>query len=340
MNSEKDMDITFWGVRGSIPTPLTGQQVEDKIVQSTLAYLQNCEEWCPTEDAVRTWMRKHVPRTTRSTYGGNTPCVQVQCGKELFILDMGTGIRELGNALMPETIKNRGLTGRVLQSHLHWDHLQGYPFWPHLYLPRAKFNTQFDFYGGHDWETTLEDVLRGQMSPPEFPVRHQELEHTGLSMKFHAVWDTWSETFSSPSGDITVMCRKLNHPQETYGYRISFGGHVLAYTTDHEPYAGGIHQPLLEVVSGADIWIADCQYSKDIYTGAVGGVQHLGWGHSFPEYIAEVAWAGGVKRTFTFHHDPAASDEHILALAQQVEQLSGIPTSPACEQETIHLAVR
>lgn len=126
-----------------------------------------------------------------STYGGNTTCVEVQCGSHQLILDMGTGIRELGKfqmktalAAKPDTL---ALKATILQSHVHWDHIQGFPFWAPLYLDRRKFRTEFDFYGGKSWDSQLAMVYQGQMDAPYFPVPFKEMQHIGASMEFHSI---------------------------------------------------------------------------------------------------------------------------------------------------------
>lgn len=327
--------VRFWGVRGSIPAPLTGQQVEDKIIRALRGLKIHSFS---TEEIARGYLRANLPFAARSTFGGNTSCVEVRCDNQLFILDMGTGLRALGGSLMAETSANHGLSGTVLQSHVHWDHIQGFPFWPHVYLPRNGFKNRFNFFGGRDWDKSLQEVLRGQMEHPVFPVELPEINRVGLQMEFSTVWDGWTHKVLATNGEVVIRCRKLNHPQETYGYRIEYGGHVVVYTTDHEPYGGdALHRPLVELVRDADLWITDCQYSWHEYIGEGGKPQKLGWGHSYPEYIAKVAQAATPKRVLTFHHDPAASDDHVVELATQVKILGSTPTEAAYEGLAITL---
>jgi len=330
------MTARFWGVRGSVPSPITNAAIEEKLVTVLQQAIQSGELPEGPEEA-RQWIREKVPFRDRATYGGNTTCVEVRADSQLIILDMGTGLRELGLGLMGETIKSRGVEGTILQSHVHWDHIQGYPFWPQLYMPRAVFNNSFRFFGGRAWDKSLEEVLRGQMNPPVFPVDHVELEETSLKMSFDTVYDGKKidiATYLHEHAHKTVRAtaRKLNHPQETYGYRIEHQGKVLVFCTDHEPYAGREpHRGLLDLAKDADLFITDCQYSHDEYAGVGGKVQKFGWGHSYPEYIAQVASMAGVKKVVTTHHDPQASDARIEEIAEAVEKMSGITTAPAYE---------
>lgn len=325
--------VRFWGVRGSVPSPLTPAALERKILAALEAGQEHPLPPKGDPEALKAWAREHLPFATRSTFGGNTTCVEVRCGDELIVLDMGTGIRELGTALMPQTLRDRGIRGTILQSHVHWDHIQGYPFWPQLYMPRGAFDNRFSFFGGKEWDRSLEDALRGQMNAPMFPVDHRELEKTAMRMTFDTVWDGRVITVPTADGDIRILCRKLNHPQETYGYRIEHRGAVVAFCTDHEPYAA-VHKPLVELASGADLFITDCQYTFHEYSGQT-GVQKLGWGHSFPEYVAEVGQLAKAKVIVTTHHDPAAADEHVVAIADAVSKLSGIRAVPAYEGLTL-----
>lgn len=318
------IDVKFWGVRGSIPTPLTPAQVKAKVQQGIRLAAQGLP----------------IPFEVEQTFGGNTTCVEVKADGELFILDMGTGVRELGKAQMAELMTTRTLNGTILQSHVHWDHIQGLPFWAPMYLPRRHFDCQFQFFGGKQWDSQLDLVYRGQMNAPVFPVNLEELEQTAMDMKFQSVYDGWRKDFQLPMPPelglepekpayVKVLARKLFHPQETFGYRITTAsGKSIAFTTDHEPYADGIPQALAELVQGADIWITDCQYTHEDYTGKR-GPQKMGWGHSYPEYIAKVAKETKPRFVITTHHDPDSSDTKIIEIANHVAELSGIDTIPA-----------
>lgn len=352
------MDINFWGVRGSVPSPLTGAQVEAKIREAVKYSVYNTEEFRSENRAnfIIESIMKSLPQTVKSTFGGNTTCVEVNCDDLLFILDMGTGVRELGNAQMKKIMQTKELHGAILQSHVHWDHIQGIPFWKPLYLPRKHFNTNFKFFGGKQWDSQLDLVYRGQMNAPMFPVNLQEIEKTGMHMTFSTIWDGWDCDFISKSKDVLlkkwqdnvpnenaplenkayVLARKLFHPQETFGYRIEYKDKSIAFTTDHEPYAAGVPKALLELVNGVDVWITDCQYSHDDYLGKI-GPQKFGWGHSFPEYIAQVGKEAQPKQIITTHHDPEADDQKIIDIAKQVEYISGIQTTPAFEGLNIDL---
>ena len=330
------LTVRFWGVRGSVPAPINNAAIEDKVVRAIQKALNDRPLLVDAHpDSIRKWMREKLGFAERATYGGNTTCVEVRAGGDLIILDMGTGLRELGEAMIPEIFKNKGIKVTILQSHVHWDHIQGYPFWAPIYLSRKLVDQRCTFYGGLDWDKPLKEALRDQMATPMFPVPHLELEQTGMHMDFNVVYDGREIVIphSSGDGDIRVLCRKLNHPQETYGYRIEYGGKVVAFCTDHEPYAGTVpYRPLVELAQGADLFITDCQYTHEEYAG-VGKyrIQKMGWGHSFPEYIAMVAQEAKAKRVITTHHDPKSSDDRVVEIAEAVEEMGGVATLPAYE---------
>src|SRR3954447_7854645 len=127
------MRITFWGVRGSIPSP--------------------------------------GPETVG--IGGNTSCVEGRAGKAFLVLDGGTGLRLLGKKLL----KEMPVTAHIFFSHVHWDHIQGFPF----FTPAFAKGNSFHLYGGQNVTRTLEETLAGQMNFPNFPVTIRDM---GSTMNF------------------------------------------------------------------------------------------------------------------------------------------------------------
>lgn len=309
--------VRFWGVRGSVPAPPTDAELRQKCVDMMKGY-------AIYQSAVgKITPETYVEKSPILYHGGNTSCVEVINGDERIVLDMGTGLRPLGNALFKEMMGKKGLAITFLLSHIHWDHIQGLPFFGPLYVNKATgILNNWNFYGGTDWQKTIEICLRGQMDPPNFPVSLEEVELMTHKISYHDVHDQMAFAIDR-DGFFLVTCRKLNHPQETYGWRLEDKlGKTLVYTTDNEPYDPCVPDPrLVDLARDADIWITDCQYSRDIYNGIRGGVPRHGWGHSYPEAVAATAIKAKVKKVITFHHDPAASDEDIEALRRQTQEL-------------------
>ena len=311
------VNIRFWGVRGSIPAPITAREVKAKkiaVLHKYLAALERGEKLSPEEFGD---MNEAI---APSTYGGNTSCVEVRFGDQIFVLDMGTGLRPLGNSLFGEMLRKKGLEITFFLSHVHWDHIQGLPFFGPLYMNKeVGVENKWNFYGGTNWQKTAETCLKGQMDPPTFPVSWIEIEKITESIAYDGMYDMKVVR----TGDVQVCFGKLNHPQETYGSRLVFpDGKVVAYTTDNEPNDPLSPDPRLKrLAMGADIWITDCQYTKPQYEGVEGGVPRHGWGHSYPEAVAKTAVEAEVKHVVLFHHDPSSSDERIKQIEQHTQKL-------------------
>jgi phosphoribosyl 1,2-cyclic phosphodiesterase len=259
------MEIKFWGVRGSIASP--------------------------------------GPETAH--VGGNTSCVEVRCGQSRFILDAGTGIRKLGEAIMAE---GKALDATLLLSHLHWDHIQGIPFFVPAYIPTTKLS----IVSGHNGVMSLGEVLSQQMAAPVFPVRLDELGAQFAMREVRA-----GEKFNV--GEAVVRVAKLNHPGGVYAYRIDFAGKSVVYATDTEHYAC-VDPTLKALAEGADVLIYDSQYTPEEYRGDTGRSK-VGWGHSTYVAGAELAKAAGVGQYVMFHHDPTRSDAGVDELERRTREL-------------------
>lgn len=242
-----------------------------------------------------------TPGPETAVYGGNTSCVEVQAGGQRIIFDTGTGVRALSQKVLAE---RRPAQASVFYSHVHWDHIQGLPFFTPLYVPGSKL----DFYGPKG-DRPLFDVLALQMSHPVFPVK---LSDVGATLRFTDLADG----ARIPLGDdVTVTCARLNHPGGVLAYRVDHGGHSVVYATDTEHYSC-VDPRLVRLAQGADLLIYDAMYDDDEYAGSR-GAPRTGWGHStFTEGI-RVADAAGVRRLVLFHHDPSHDDQRVRAIEEQ-----------------------
>lgn len=253
------MQITFWGVRGSIPTP--------------------------------------GPNTVE--IGGNTSCVEVRAGKAILIFDGGTGLRLLGKKLASQ----RPLTAHMFFSHVHWDHIQGFPF----FEPAFVAGNVFHLYGGNNVSRTLEETLAGQMDHPNFPVH---LTAMGATMKFRDLAEgELVEIDDGEAGKVRVTNARGHHPQGVFAYRVEHRGKAAVYATDTEHYEGRVDEGLVALARGADVLIYDAQYTPEEYAGTAGtGSSKKGWGHSTFEEGVKIARLAGARRLVLFHHDPLQSD--------------------------------
>lgn len=238
-----------------------------------------------------------TPGELTSRFGGNTACVEVRYSNTLIILDAGSGIRELGDELLNRSSKP--LTGHLLFSHCHWDHIQGFPFFSPAYRPENRFF----IHGRHKGDDRFYRVLSGQMESDYFPVAFVALKAEIQSQDL--------ESAGKKIDDIEVDWIELNHPGGCLGYALSVGGIKLVYMTDNEllysPQAPSselrpVPSQICEFVRGADLLIGDAQYTDDEYASRVG------WGHSSCFSTVDLALQADVKHLVLFHHDPIRSD--------------------------------
>jgi phosphoribosyl 1,2-cyclic phosphodiesterase len=229
------------------------------------------------------------PSPKHMVYGGNTSCLEVGAGDQRIILDAGTGIRELGRAWLQEDVRR----GRLLLTHTHWDHINGFPFFGPAFLA----DREFTIMAGHLGEAGgVRDVLAGQMAAPNFPVPMDAL-HAILTFEDFKAGDS----FSIGEG-LRVRTAPLNHPNGATGYRLEFGGKAFCYVTDTEHVPGSPDENVLALIEGADLVIYDSTYTDEEYP------KHVGWGHSTWQEGVRLCRAADVRRLMIFHHDPDHDD--------------------------------
>jgi len=259
------MYLKFWGTRGSIP----------------------------------------VPGKETTKYGGNTSCIEIRTDNLLLIIDAGSGIRELGNALLKE-FKRESITGHIFLSHTHWDHIQGLPFFIPAYIP----NNKFTLYGPHETELGMENVIKRQMERDFFPVPFSEMKSSINFIELEK---------SLMVGEAEIEHYVVNHPGVTYAYRITLNGKVIVYTADNEPrfkkvvnndevidILTEIDDGLVEFARDADVVIGDSQYTPEEYKNS-----RAGWGHSSYLDTINLAIKGNAKQLVLFHHDPTHPDDFV-----------------------------
>jgi phosphoribosyl 1,2-cyclic phosphodiesterase len=252
------VQVRFWGTRGSIPTP--------------------------GKDTLK--------------YGGNTSCVEIRSGDQIFVCDSGTGIRGLGTSLMKE-FKGQAIDVNLFVSHTHWDHIQGFPFFIPSYVPKNRLSV----VSGKSVGDSFENIIRGQMAQNYFPVEIGDMQ-ASIEFKHSAE--------EMQVGPVTVRTTYTNHPGVDVAYRFDMpGGISVIYLTDHENHQalGGVSDltkrqddAIIAFCKGADLLICDAQYTDDEYEAK------KGWGHSRWKDTVHLGLEAGVKKLALFHHDPERSD--------------------------------
>jgi phosphoribosyl 1,2-cyclic phosphodiesterase len=222
--------------------------------------------------------------------------VEVVAGGTRLALDAGTGLRRLGAHLLAQRRAPVELT--VLLSHVHWDHIQGLPFFAPIYAPSTRL-----LFAGGVTGTPLRETLRRQMSAPTFPVDWNDVP---AGKEYVELRDGATATL----GDARVRAARANHPDAVFAYRIWHGGRSVVYATDTEHYAC-VDPRLVALARDADVLIYDAQYLPEEYAGKVG------WGHSTYEAGAALARAAGVRKLVLFHHDPSRADDAVEAIEER-----------------------
>ncbi len=249
------------------------------------------------------------PCAANQRYGGNTACVVLEVpGAEPIVLDLGTGLRFWGETFPPD----QPFQGSALVTHLHWDHVQGLPF----FTPLHRDGARLAIYGPSEPGLDLEGAFGTFMCPPYFPVGIADLAG---DVTFHDVVDT-----EFAVGEAKVMARQVPHVGLTNGYRIEWEGRSVAYVSDHQqPRDGGLEvaDAVLELCAGADLVIHDSQYTLDEFS------EKAHWGHCTLDYAVHVAAEAGVRRLVLFHHDPTHDDaalDELTAYARSLPAAAGL----------------
>ena len=279
------LSIRFWGVRGSIP--------------------------CPGQDTVE--------------FGGNTSCLEIRADKKLIIVDLGTGVKPLGDWIMGNDSKAGPMDMDIFISHTHWDHIMGFPMFTPIFVPGTKMRIRGPVSFNDD---TLASIIGDQLSYRYWPVRHVEL---AAQIEYQDL----KETTLDIGGGLKVTTKYLNHPILCLGYRFEYQGKSIVTAFDHEPFrnlfptdpedpdynedaaqegeatAKEENEKILQFFKDADILVHDTQYTPGEFE------KHLGWGHSSYDYAIEAATQAGVKKLVFYHHDPSRTDKQLESLAEK-----------------------
>ncbi|MBM3214387.1 MBL fold metallo-hydrolase [Candidatus Poribacteria bacterium] len=289
------MKVTLWGVRGSIPTPMSTEQYQAKL-RSVLRRAAKAD--LSDDDAIAEFVAR-LPKGDRELVGGNTTCVQVHDDETHLIFDAGSGMRPLGQSLMSGPFARGAGCAHIFFSHHHHDHTCGFPFFTPAYIP----GNEIHFYGVHE---NIDTRMMGLQAREYFPVPF----HVMASKKaFHQM----EEDVPIRVGEFTITASQMNHPGVSYGYRVRWRDRVFVFASDSE-YKNPTEQELnryTDFFQDADLVYFDGQYSlQEAFIKE-------NWGHSSALVGVDFAVRANIRTLLISHHEPAYSDDTIADLIQQ-----------------------
>jgi len=299
------MRVRFWGTRGSMPVSLTSLDLRDRLAQALVAASGRGLDDIQKAAA---FVEHELDFALSHTFGGHSSCVEFEPGSDqYFVCDMGSGARPFGAHVLARQ-SGRPAVVNIFMSHMHWDHIMGFPFFGPAYVP----GTRLRIYGCHG---NLEEALRRQQEPPSFPV---PFAHLTATIEFVPL--TPGETRGVAG--VKVTAAPQFHSGDSYGFRFERDGKSFVYSTDSEHKLDDIRetQRIVEFFRGADLVIFDAMYSL-----AEAVSVKADWGHSSNVVGVELCQMAEVKKLALFHHEPANDDSaihRILRDARRLEELT------------------
>ncbi len=281
------MHLVFWGVRGSYP----------------------------------------VPGTATVRYGGHTSCVEIRSKSgECLIVDAGTGLRGLGKKLAAETANEAQSHYNVILSHVHWDHIQGLPFFEPAYVGGNKITIHAPRAAADEIRQVISGITRHEFFPMALEAAPADFEYREVTPKA-----------GFAIGDFFITPVGLNHPFGAVGYRIDADASSLAYISDTAPFDRMLHKQhflagpeeaskddlsvlsemrasLIEALDDVDTVIYDTHFTEEEYE------KFPHWGHSTPEHALQVCSEAGVRQLILYHHAPAHNDDKMDAIGAQYRE--------------------
>ncbi|HEX5345024.1 MAG TPA: MBL fold metallo-hydrolase [Duganella sp.] len=305
------MKARIWGARGSLPVALTHKQIRAKLLTALEGAIgRNLD----SAEKVADYVDNYLGFEVSGTYGGNSSCVEVEAWDtdaihEHIVLDLGSGARPLAGAKLAKYGPGKPQTYHVFMSHLHWDHIMGFPFFTPAYIP----GNRIIIYGCHQ---DLETAFRRQQEPISFPVGFHQL---GARIEFVLM----EPGVPLQVRDVTVTAKLQLHAGDSYGYRLESGGKTLIYSTDSEHKLDNAAERVafVDFFRDADLVIFDAMYSLADSISV-----KADWGHSSNVVGVELCQLAGVHKLCLFHHEPIYDDAQIsrvLAETRRYAEITG-----------------
>jgi phosphoribosyl 1,2-cyclic phosphodiesterase len=297
--------IRFWGTRGSLPVALDASGVRGKLIRA----LREASGRTFESDGAMHAFVDALDFPVSGSYGGHTSCVEIETdGPDYVLCDLGTGVRPFGHEALTRHGPASPQTYHIFMSHVHWDHIMGFPFFTPAYIPGNRIR----IYGGH---AELEEAFRRQQAPPSFPV-----DFAALRADIDFVHLEPGRQYEVAGLHVNLM--RQRHTGDSYGYRFTSGGKTVVYATDSEHTlqdAADIGK-YVDFFRDADVVIFDAMYSlaETISVKA-------DWGHSSNIVGVELCQVADVRQLCMFHHEPVHDDDaihRILAETRRYEEIT------------------
>lgn len=246
-----------------------------------------------------------VPHPDTQIYGGNTVCIEIESeGAPTLILDAGMGLHWLGNHLLKGAFGRGQGRAHILLTHVHWDHIQGIPFFTPMLIPGNRVT----IYGP---DAELASQLLTQMNTTFCPVPNFFVHGTGAEVE---VIETDESAFAV--GSVRIHASLINHRDGVtcLGYRIESDGTSIAYLPDVEYLEEAHRRQVINLVQGVDLLFHDAMLTAAEYPS------HRGRGHCSIDDSVDIATRAEVGRLVLFSHHPDRSDAEIDVI---LESLAG-----------------
>jgi len=283
--------VKTWGTRGSLPRASDDRSFKDQVSQ----IIDDLGVDHP--DGLKA-LKAKLQGDENLVFGGNTSCVQISSKNQSVIFDMGTGLRDAGTELFNAGVKKY----HIFLTHLHWDHIMGFPF----FLPAYDPGCEIHFYHVHK---TAPEYVKILFNGINFPVKWEDV---GAKIEFHAL------KLYEPLeiDDLTLHPFNLDHPGGSFGYRVENGGKsvVIGYDSEYKRLSKEELGKDYKYYQDLDAILFDAQYEMQEYAS------RFDWGHCTPTIGTGLALREGIRNVLLTHHDPWASDKMIRQMAANAQE--------------------
>ena len=310
------MRVRFWGTRGSLPVAMRAETVRDKLVSGVLAA---SGRHFVDRAAAAAFVDDELDFAVRGSFGGASSCVEIEAGDGNFIIcDLGSGLREFGLDAMRRAAGGHPRRYHVFLSHLHWDHIMGFPFFVPAFDPEATII----IHSGH---ADAETALRRQQEEISFPVAFDWL-------RARIEFVTLATDVPHRIGGVDVTLMEQYHSHKSYGYRFDSGGKSVIYSTDSEHRSDQMdtEERFEAFFARADLVVCDTMYSLGVTVSL-----KQDWGHSSSLVAIDLCRMARAGTLALFHHEPTYSDAQLQTIHAEAISYEALTRGDAAQVAVI-----